>query len=371
MNAPVDITNVQLETERLVLRPWRERDLEDFFAYASVDGVGQMAGWTPHQSREESREILGHFIAGKHTFALELKENGRVIGSLGLEAREETPGILSELQGREIGYVLSKDYWGRGLMPEAVKAVIDYCFRELDFDFLTCGHFDWNRQSRRVIEKCGFRHLTEGTYKTRYGTTEITKLYIRYNPLRTTAPFDAAGVQLKTERLLLRPIGEGDWEDLRKIASEPEIADMGGCPRFKTEEEMRKFLDKHVRDNETLALVLKQTGQMVGTFSVQARPWEKYPIDPTLRGREFGFDLNKAYWGRGLMSEALKAVTAYCLDTLGYDFVTCGHFLRNARSARVIEKCGFSYLFEMEHEMPTGVTEQIRTYIMYKERQHV
>jgi ribosomal-protein-alanine N-acetyltransferase len=43
--------------------------------------------------------------------------------------------------GREIGYVLNKDYWGKGLMPEAVEAVIDYCFREINFDWLTCGHF--------------------------------------------------------------------------------------------------------------------------------------------------------------------------------------------------------------------------------------
>ena len=371
MNAPVDVTNIRIESDRLVLRPWQESDLEDFYEYASVGGVGQMAGWNPHKSREESREILARFIEGKKTFALELKGNGKVIGSLGLETRGDNPEIPNELQGREIGYVLSKAYWGRGLMPEAVKNVIDYCFRELDFDFLTCGHFDWNRQSQRVIEKCGFRYLMDGNYETRYGTTETTKLYVKYNPRRMTAPFDAAGVRLETERLLLRPIGEGDWEDLRKITSEPEIADMGGCPRFKTEEEMRKFLNRHVRDNETLALVLKQTGKMVGTFSVQARPWEEYPLVPTMRGREFGFDLNKDYWGRGLMPEALRAMTAYCLDTLGYDFVTCGHFLRNSRSARVIEKCGFSYLFEMAHTMPTGVTEQIRTYIIYKERQHV
>ena len=76
MNAPVDLTNVRIETDRLVLRPWRESDLEDFFAYASVDGVGQMAGWNPHKSKEESREILGRFIEGRKTFALELKENG-------------------------------------------------------------------------------------------------------------------------------------------------------------------------------------------------------------------------------------------------------------------------------------------------------
>ena len=58
MNTPIDISNVVLKTERLTLRPWRQSDLEDFFEYASVDGVGQMAGWIPHASLEESQMIL-------------------------------------------------------------------------------------------------------------------------------------------------------------------------------------------------------------------------------------------------------------------------------------------------------------------------
>ena len=182
MNAPVDVTNIRIETDRLILRAWRDGDLEDFYEYARVDGVGQMAGWLPHASMEKSRMILDLFIREKKTFALELKENGKVIGSLGLETRDGSLEIPELMQGREIGYVLSKDYWGRGLMPEAVKAVIDYCFRELKFDYLTCGHFISNSQSRRVIEKCGFRYLSDETCETRYGTTERTKLYILYNP---------------------------------------------------------------------------------------------------------------------------------------------------------------------------------------------
>lgn len=374
MNAPVDVTNTRIETDRLILRAWREDDLEDLYEYAKVDGVGQMAGWRPHESIEKSREILEHFIGEKKTFALELKENGKVIGSLGLESREpDEPGkgfdVDPGLLGREIGYVLSKDYWGRGLMPEAVKAVIDHCFRELRFDYLTCGHYTFNKQSRRVIEKSGFSFLKDIQHETRLGTTEPTKLYILYNPRKMTAPFDAGAVQLETDRLLLRPIREGDLQDLHEIATVPEIADVSGFAASETLEDTRKFLERHIQDNETLALVLKENGKMIGTFSVQPRYWEEYPLDRTLRGREFGFDLNKAYWGRGLMPEALRAVTAYCLDTLSYDFVTCGHFLRNSRSSRVIEKSGFAFLFEAEHTMPTGVKERIRTYIIYKEKQ--
>jgi len=177
MNKPIDITGVTLTTERLTLRPWRESDLHDFYEYASVDGVGQMAGWKPHRSMEESQEILTRFIAGKKIFALE--HRGKVIGSLGVHDYNETqhPGY-GELTGAEIGYVLSKAYWGRGLMPEAVKAVIDWLFCEVQLDFIICGHFVQNRQSRRVIEKCGFRYVKTVPFETRLGTTETALDYL-------------------------------------------------------------------------------------------------------------------------------------------------------------------------------------------------
>ena len=174
MIAPIDVTSVNLETERLILRPWKQSDLYDFYEYARIDGVGQMAGWLPHESLTVSQRILDSFIEGSKTFAIVLKDNGKVIGSLGLEDRDDDTLFG---MGRELGYVLSKDYWGRGLMPEAVKAVIQYCFERLDYDWLTCGHFVRNHQSRRVIEKCGFVYWKDIAHTTRYGTVEQTKLY--------------------------------------------------------------------------------------------------------------------------------------------------------------------------------------------------
>ena len=181
MNKQIDITNVVLTTDRLTLRPWRESDLNDFYEYASVDGVGQMAGWNPHRNVEESKMILTHFIKGKHVFALE--HQGKVIGSLGVEEySEENYPELDTLQGREIGYVLSKTYWGQGLMPEAVKAVIDWLFDEIQLDFIIVGHFDRNAQSRRVVEKCGFQYIKTTKFETRYETVENSIEYILYHP---------------------------------------------------------------------------------------------------------------------------------------------------------------------------------------------
>ncbi len=180
MNAPIDISNTRIETQRLILRPWRDEDLEDLYAYACIPGVGEMAGWNHHKSKEESQAILNMFIDGRKTFAIELRETGQVVGSLGLE--EMDPDPAPHLLGREIGYVLAKDQWGRGLMTEAVSAVIEYCFTVLQLDHLTCGHFLRNHRSERVIQKCGFRFFGESKFETRYDTVETSRNYVLYNP---------------------------------------------------------------------------------------------------------------------------------------------------------------------------------------------
>ena len=156
MDVSINISATVLETERLLLRPWRLDDLEDFNAYASVPGVGEMAGWRHHDSLATSRAILSTFI-GKEVFALEEKATGRVIGSFGIHISwaNDHP-IYGELRQKEIGFALAKSHWGQGLMPEAVQAVIRFAFHYLRLEALTVGHFVDNQQSKRVIEKSGF-----------------------------------------------------------------------------------------------------------------------------------------------------------------------------------------------------------------------
>ena len=84
MNIEVDITDVKIETNRLILRVFDDFDLDDFYEYASVEGVGEMAGWKHHASIEVSKMILDLFIREKKTFAIVYKENNKVIGSLGI-----------------------------------------------------------------------------------------------------------------------------------------------------------------------------------------------------------------------------------------------------------------------------------------------
>ena len=184
MNAEFDVTGIVLESERLLLREWKLSDLDDLFEYASVPGTGEAAGWPHHKDKDESLYRVKKFIAEKHTFALVYKENNKVIGSLGVEnyAMEDKLTEFNGYKGREIGYVLSRDYWGKGLMPEAVKLVIDYLFNKLNYDFLLCGHFDKNNRSCRVQDKCGFIPYRKLVFDTNLDTKEPGVLRILINP---------------------------------------------------------------------------------------------------------------------------------------------------------------------------------------------
>ena len=184
MNATFKINGKVLKTQRLILREFKEEDLTDFYEYASVDGVGEMAGWSHHENIETTKEILNSFIKDNKVFAIVYKENNKVIGSLGVEkyGMEDKLDEFKNLYGREIGYVLSKDYWGKGLMKEAVKCVINYLFNECNLDFIICGYYLFNNQSKRVQEKCGFKPYRSLMMDTKRGTKEKGILNLLLNP---------------------------------------------------------------------------------------------------------------------------------------------------------------------------------------------
>lgn len=100
-----------LETERLLLRPWEERDAEDLYRYASHPDVGPIAGWPVHTSVENSREIIREVLSAPETYAVVLKENGHPVGSIGLMIGETSNIGLPKTEG-EIGYWIGVPYWG-------------------------------------------------------------------------------------------------------------------------------------------------------------------------------------------------------------------------------------------------------------------
>ncbi|MBQ7321462.1 MAG: GNAT family N-acetyltransferase [Clostridia bacterium] len=149
-----------LQTKRLILRPWREDDAEDLFTYAGDPEVGPPAGWQPHTSVENSREIIRTVLSAPETYAVCLKETGKPIGSIGFHRND----LAQADDEYELGYWIGKPFWGQGLIPEASREMLRYAFEDLGMRRIWCGYYDGNEKSRRVQEKLGFvyQQRTEG-----------------------------------------------------------------------------------------------------------------------------------------------------------------------------------------------------------------
>lgn len=159
-----------LKTERLILRPWMEEDLESLFKYASHPEVGPICGWTPHKDIEESQWVLKNILMVPETYAMVLQETGEAIGSISLMFGNSSNLPLTD-GTCELGYWLANPYWGRGLTTEAAKALIDHAFDDLQCSGVWCCHMEGNDRSRRVMEKCGFQydHSVEKVYRPSLG----------------------------------------------------------------------------------------------------------------------------------------------------------------------------------------------------------
>lgn len=149
---------LQLETKRLLLRHFRESDLDDYYEYGSMEKVGPMAGWMPYPNKESAQQRLSIDMKKPYLFAIELKDEHKVIGSIEIMEvkREKYKGIVIEENAKELGSIISEHYWGNGYMPEAIIEVLKYCFYKLQVAVVYAGYLEKNSQSVRLKEKCGF-----------------------------------------------------------------------------------------------------------------------------------------------------------------------------------------------------------------------
>lgn len=146
-----------LETERLILRRFDESDAENVYLYAKDPDVGPIAGWPPHKSVDESREVIRNVFSGSEAYAVCLKSDNKAIGAIELKLNGHTD--MTEKDNEcELGYWLGKPFWGQGIIPEAVREILRHAFEDIGMNKVWCGYYDGNVKSKRVQEKCGFRY---------------------------------------------------------------------------------------------------------------------------------------------------------------------------------------------------------------------
>ncbi len=153
-----------LETERLILRNFKPTDIEDYWEYVQMPNVGPRAGWPAYTDKQKAIDWLENVECKKpNQFAIVLKDENKVIGSVDLMecvgSRYEGMGV--EDGAKEIGFVLSETYWGRGIVTEAARAVLSYAFDVLGIQNIYIGHAKANIGSGKVQDKLGFKIIGE------------------------------------------------------------------------------------------------------------------------------------------------------------------------------------------------------------------
>ena len=140
-----------LETERLILRDWRESDLHDMYAFLSKPTVTIPDGSSPCKTWGECKRVLDYLIEKKQNYAIEWKENGKVIGNVSLNRDVKGNECV-----RNLGFCLAEEYWNRGIMTEALAKVIPYA---KEVTGVLSATQNQNSKSAHLLKKFGFKQV--------------------------------------------------------------------------------------------------------------------------------------------------------------------------------------------------------------------
>jgi ribosomal-protein-alanine N-acetyltransferase len=171
------------ETERLILRPFRAEDAADVFEYSGDPENTRFMLWETNRTIEDVRAFLAAEIAkyadgGNYDYAFVLKSENKLIGTGGAAVYD---GYFARTA--ELGYILNKRYWGRGLAAEAMRPLCEFLFNERDIRRIQAKHFVENPASGKVMRKLGMEH--EGTlrdYLWARGAFRTVEMYAMLQP---------------------------------------------------------------------------------------------------------------------------------------------------------------------------------------------
>ncbi len=148
---------VTIETERLILRRFQVEDAEEMYQnWASDPEVTKFLTWPTHKDASLTRSLLEDWVKryeelSSYNWVMELKETGEVIGNISVVKLRE------DIAAADMGYCMGRAWWGMGLMPEALRAVMSYLFTEVGMNRIAACHDVNNPKSGRVMDKAGMR----------------------------------------------------------------------------------------------------------------------------------------------------------------------------------------------------------------------
>ena len=302
-----------IETHRLVLRPFTIDDADDMFSnWASDPEVTRFLTWPPHSSADVTRMVLNSWVSrygdgGYFQWAIEWKETGTVIGSIAVVKLEEA------IESAEIGYCLGRKFWGRGIMPEALRAVMDYLFDTVGLNRITAGHDVNNPKSGRVMEKAGMRK--EGVLR----ASGINNQGIRDVAVWAALREDRVPKAEKTPaRAVVRFAREDELDRVNELRRQVNDLHVEGVPDvFKPGfcDELRDFIHV-IRNDPNKEIVVAEADGTVCGFAVLNHIVR--PENPFMYVRDFldidEFGVDRAFRRRGIAGAMIRFIRNYAKE---------------------------------------------------------
>lgn len=331
--------NISLETERLTLRPFREEDAADVFAYAQDPVVGPAAGWRPHTSQAESLEIIRMFIKDGDVLAVVERESGKVIGSVGLHVDR----TRDDARSRMLGYTLGRPWWGNGYGTELSHAVLAHAFGSMGLEMVTVCHAPVNERSRRVIEKCGFRYEgrmrrsargVDGTLHDRCWYSLLADEWREHVARRLNDT--TMSERIEGEKIILRRPIESDAAFFARWYNEPDVmVKCGFTERTTPEEEISAIRRCAANEDRDWYTITTRDGRILGEAGLLRMfpAWRCTDLsliipDPEDRGKGYG-------------TEAMMLMLDRAFRHWNFHRVSIGVVGFNAPALRFYQKMGF------------------------------
>ena len=249
-------------TRRLLLRRFRIEDAGDMYEnWASDPEVTRFLTWQPHADVGVTRALLNEWIpcykdGGYFNWVVEWKQSGRAIGNISCVKVDENG------ESCEIGYCLSRSFWGRGIMPEALRAVIRYLFDTAGFYRIAARHDAENLKSGRVMEKAGMLRegVARGSERNGRGFCDMVLYALLRSDTEPICSRDDLPVKVRMAQ-------EEDLERVNGLRREVQSLHAEGEPGiFKPEfgKELRELVYGIMKDPDKGIVVAERDGRLCG-----------------------------------------------------------------------------------------------------------
>ena len=340
----------RIETHRLILRRFTVEDAEDMYVnWASDPEVTRFLTWPPHAGVEVTRFVLNDWVSryedGSYfQWAIQLKDTGAVIGSIAVVK------LIEDLEAAEIGYCMGRAYWGQGIMPEALRAVIDFLFDTVGLNRIAACHDVKNPKSGRVMEKAGMTRegVQRGAGRNNLGICDHIWYAILREDRQAASRKEKAPVTVRFAR-------EEDLDRvnvLRKqvndlhVAGRPDIFKPGFC------DELRDYIYVIMADPAKEIVVSEIEGEICG-FAVLNHITR--PENPFMFERDFldvdEFGVDEQYRRRGAAAAMIRFIRDYAMEN-GFRKLELNMWTFNHGALSFYEAVGFTtYRKYMEMEV--------------------